>query len=101
MRKVRVFEHERIKGVYERVEKGVATFHQFGVDSNPTESAPELYSTAIIEWPDGKVDNVYVGMIEFIVEDPKQDPDCDDGAGETKSCGDCDDVGVCTGEELS
>ena len=44
---------------------GPAQFHQWGVDYEEFEGGPGNYSTAIIEWADGTVDNVRADMIRF------------------------------------
>lgn len=45
---------------------GEATFHQFGVCYDEFESGPGNYSTAIVEWPDGRIENVPVHLIKFV-----------------------------------
>lgn len=47
--------------------QGEATFHQFGVAYEEFEGGPGNYSTAIVEWPDGKVESVPVEHIRFVV----------------------------------
>ena len=51
---------------WELVEKGVAVFHQFGCDYAEFESGPGNFSTAIVEWPDGKVENVPLENVLFL-----------------------------------
>lgn len=63
-----VFEYKRVDGKLEKAEKGEAAFHQFGVDFEEFETGAGNYSTAIVEWPDGKVDNVPVNLIQFLGE---------------------------------
>jgi len=46
-----------------RVLKGEARFHQFGVDYEQFETGVGNYSTAIIELPDGTVNNVAIESI--------------------------------------
>ena len=41
---------------------GEATFHQFGLEADQQGT----YSTAIIEWPGGRVDSVLVHQIQFV-----------------------------------
>ena len=48
------------------VEKGVATFHAFGIDYEEFEGGPGHYTTAVIEWPNGTVDNVPVRNVRFL-----------------------------------
>jgi hypothetical protein len=68
MRKVKVFQWERLEGEkqYAKVEKCHATFHQFGVDYEEFETGPGNYSTAIVEYADGQIDNVPVALIQFV-----------------------------------
>ncbi len=47
-------------------EMGVATFHEFGQDHQEYEGGPGNYPVAIVEWPDGRVESVYVDMIRFL-----------------------------------
>jgi hypothetical protein len=48
------------------VDKGVAVFHQFGVDYEEFESGPGSYSAALVEWPDGTVEIVRADRIRFM-----------------------------------
>lgn len=48
--------------------KGVADFHAFGVDFHETEHGIGNFSTAIVEWPDGTIENVPVNLVKFIVD---------------------------------
>ncbi len=50
--------------------KGVALFHQFGVGYEEFESGPGNYTTAVVEWPDGQVENVTVEHIKFVSTAP-------------------------------
>ena len=72
-RKVNWLKWEKVAGEakYEKVMKGTAIFHQFGVDYFEFESGPGNFSTAIIELPDGTVKNVPVRNIIFIDEEAK------------------------------
>lgn len=45
---------------------GEAAFHQFGVGYEEFESGAGNYSTAIVEWPNGDVENVPVEHIKFV-----------------------------------
>lgn len=67
MRTVTYYEYERESGksTYEKVPKGKAIFHQFGVSYEEFDDGPGNYSTAIIELPDGTVKNVSADMIVF------------------------------------
>lgn len=45
---------------------GEATFHQFGVDYEEFETGPGNFTTAIVEWPDGRVESVAVNRVRFV-----------------------------------
>ena len=68
MRAVKVFKHEKKSGdtFMTKVEDGQATFHQWGMDYEEFDNGAGNFSTAIIEREDGKIESVYVEMIEFI-----------------------------------
>lgn len=68
MRKVTVFEWVKPAGELNavRVKKDVAVFHAFGINYDEFESGPGQFSTAIIEYDNGEVDNVPVDLIQFI-----------------------------------
>ena len=51
-----------------KVEVGEAVFHQFGVEYEEFEGGPGMYSTAIIELPDGSVLNIPAALIRFVKE---------------------------------
>ena len=51
----------------DKVFKCYATFHEFGMNYEEFETGPGNYSTAVIEYKDGQLDNVPVEMIKFIV----------------------------------
>ena len=53
------------KGIYDKVLKGQAIFHQFGIDFEECETGVGNYSTAIIELPDGSVKNIPVENVAF------------------------------------
>ena len=44
-----------------------ATFHKWGVNFEEFDSGPGTYSTAIIEHPDGNVENIDCEFIKFVV----------------------------------
>jgi len=46
--------------------QGEALFHQFGVRYEESETGFGNYSTAIVEWPDGRVESVIVDRIRFV-----------------------------------
>jgi hypothetical protein len=52
-------------GHFDRVEKGLAIFHEFGTDYEEFESGPGNFSTAIIQLPDGTIKNIPVEHIKF------------------------------------
>lgn len=67
MRKVMVSESKRQpNGKWDLEEKGEALFHQFGVDYEEFESGAGNFTTAVIEWPNGKVQNVPVHLVRFL-----------------------------------
>ena len=45
---------------------GEAVFHGFGCDFEEFESGPGNFSTAIVEWPDGRLENVPVHRVRFV-----------------------------------
>lgn len=57
---------------YRGVQKvvGTGTFHQFGLDYNEYEEGPGTFSVAIVEMPDGTIENVPVDHIRFIEPTP-------------------------------
>lgn len=46
---------------------GEAAFHQFGVGYEEFENGPGNFTTAIVEWPDGRVESVPVEHVRFIL----------------------------------
>ena len=70
MRKVIVSKYNgNINGIAQYKEIGEAMFHQFGVDYEEFECGPGNYSTAIIEWPSGAIENLPVHLVRFIERD--------------------------------
>ena len=69
MRSAILYEREWEKlergGRYIIVEVGPVIFHEFGCNFEEFETGPGNFSTAIIEHPSGKVENVPVEMIRF------------------------------------
>ena len=68
-RKVKIYEWKQ-KGNpprQTRVKTGVGLFHQFGFNYEEFEEGPGNFSTAIVEMEDGKVRNIPVEDIEFIL----------------------------------
>lgn len=47
-------------------EVGEAVFHQFGMNYEEFDSGPGNYSVAIIEWPDGVVEDIPVRHVRFL-----------------------------------
>ena len=45
---------------------GEAMFHQFGVNFVEFDSGPGNFTTAVIEWPDGQIENIPVDQIKFV-----------------------------------
>lgn len=66
-RPVTVFKLHRDEGEidYRKVPVGAGLFHQFGSDFEEFENGGCVYSTAIVEMPDGTVQNVPVEMVRF------------------------------------
>jgi hypothetical protein len=54
-------------GRFKLEEKGQALFHDFGLGNAIGEASNILISTAIIEWPDGTLENVPVNHVRFLV----------------------------------
>ncbi len=46
---------------------GEALFHQFGCNYEEFENGPGNFTTAVIEWPDGQMENVPVEHVKFVV----------------------------------
>jgi len=69
-RKVMVSQYRSItkngKKYWDPVEIGEAIFHEWGCDYTEFESGPGNYSTAIIEFDDGSIENIEVKLIKFI-----------------------------------
>ena len=67
LRKVVVYDWQRVEGktCFEKVAIGSGVFHQFGVYYEEFETGPGNYSTAIVEMPDGTIQNVPVEMVVF------------------------------------
>ena len=69
MRKVMVSENKQQPDKkWKLEEKGEAIFHQFGVDYEEFDHGQATFTTAIVEWPDGTVNNVRVERIRFLDE---------------------------------
>ena len=67
MRKVMVIQNFYSDGKWELVDRGEAVFHSFGLDYE--ESSDGLmcgFSTAIVEWHNGKVEMVRADRVRFL-----------------------------------
>ena len=51
-----------------KIEAGEAVFHQFGIGYEEFENGPGMFTTAIIELPNGEVLSLPVDQIKFIKE---------------------------------
>jgi len=51
---------------WEKVEVGRVTFHAFGVNYDESNGNIGMYSSAIIEMPDGMLENVPVELIQLV-----------------------------------
>ena len=67
MRKVIVSEHKQQEDrKWKLEEKGEAIFHVFGTNYEQFENGAGIFSTAIVEWPDGTMSNVPVEHVRFL-----------------------------------
>lgn len=73
-RKVIVFDYVKNEnGIYKLEPRAEhATFHKFGCDYEEFENGVGNYTTAIIECPDGTVENLAVHRIKFL--EPRSKP---------------------------
>lgn len=72
-RRVRREVDGRVHWEFEAID--TARFHQFGVDYEEFENGVGNYTTAVIEWPDGRVESVPADHVRFLpdaVEEPTQ-----------------------------
>lgn len=51
---------------YDYTVVGPVIFHQFGCEYEEFESGPGNYAVAIIEHPDGRIENVITNRIQFV-----------------------------------
>ncbi|WP_219096590.1 hypothetical protein [Pseudomonas sp. UMAB-40] len=65
-RKFWVSPSEGIRGHWAESELLIATFHQFGAAYEEFETGPGNYTVAIVELPDGTVENANLHDIRFI-----------------------------------
>ena len=54
------------KKTYVPEPQGEALFHQFGVAYEELDGGPGNYTTAIVEWPDGRVESVRAEHVRFV-----------------------------------
>lgn len=67
MRKVMVSRYKRQDNNSWCLEEvGEALFHQFGLDYEEFDNGAASFSSAIVEWPDGQVENVPAEHIRFL-----------------------------------
>jgi hypothetical protein len=77
MRNAILFEYKVVEGeedengspVFERVDVGCVRFHEFGVNYDQRDDGLGAFSSAIVEHPDGTLENVPVEMLQFIRDD--------------------------------
>lgn len=61
-----MFELNEEGDAHTKVEKGSAKFHQWGTNYELVNGTVGQYTTAIIELPDGSVDNIPAENVKFI-----------------------------------
>lgn len=68
-RKVKVFkygdEFDEDDYTYKKELRTIATFHQFGLDVRTFQIGGGSFSTAIVEFDDGKIESVPLDLIQF------------------------------------
>lgn len=67
MRKVQTYKYKNLAAPdapWNLVEDGVGVFHQFGINYEDLEGG--VFTTAIVEMPDGTVKNIPVENIKFL-----------------------------------
>lgn len=87
MRQVMVVDYLHRDGKWQIIDKGVALFHAFGLDYEEFESGHAGFSTAIVEWPDGKVEMVRADRIRFLTPLEADGPLITDRAAIAKATG--------------
>lgn len=65
--------------------RGEALFHQFGVGHEVYEGGVGNFTTAVVEWPDGLVENVPVEHVRFVAVSTRRSADDDDDDVESES----------------
>ena len=63
----------RVVATYPLVPQGEALFHQFGVGYEEFESGPGNFTTAIVEWSDGRVESVPAEHVRFVTPNTTDD----------------------------
>jgi hypothetical protein len=73
-RKCKVYELHRPKGKmgYEKVCVGEGIFHMFGIDYEEFEAGPGNYTTAVVEMPDGSIQNLPLEFVVFVKEEDEE-----------------------------
>jgi len=68
MKQVQVYRYDKTPGktYMEKVEDGIAHFHQWGVDNEADDCGYGNYSTAIVEREDGTIETPPAYMVKFI-----------------------------------
>jgi len=68
--RVKIFKFERRleegKSFLEKVENGYGAFCAWGLDYEEMDNGVGTYSTAIVKRDDGTIENVPVGMVQFL-----------------------------------
>jgi hypothetical protein len=64
----------RVVATYPLVPQGEALFHQFGVGYEEFESGPGNFTTAIVEWSDGRVESVPAEHVRFVTPNARVQP---------------------------
>ena len=67
-RRVMVYEYQKNSktNIFEKVESGIGSFHQFGMGIEEDERGFSNFSIAIVEMQDGSVEMPMANMIKFI-----------------------------------
>lgn len=62
-----VFDYKKQRdGNWGREEKSIALFHKFGIDFEELANGIGNFTTAVVEFPDGHVENIPVKLIRFL-----------------------------------
>lgn len=69
MRHIMIYEYKKDEsGKYRKEESGIGIFLQFGIDFDEVGAGVGNYSTAIVEMPDGTVENKPLALVRFLKE---------------------------------